>query len=219
METENTAPRKKADWVQIESQYRAGILSNRQIAAIHGISESAIRKKATTQGWVRDLSEDIRQKTEEKVRRAEVRNQVRSEEQIESDVRTVEICADSAANVVLRQRSDIARARALFGALMSELETETLQPELLIQLQQAASGSLDELKLHNLFFKVISLPSRIEGFRKLSEAFKVLFELETRAHRIKENEPFNPVQQGGPVQVMSAIEAYTKMCADSSAVD
>jgi len=43
----------KKNWQEIESAYRAGSLSNRQIAKKYGVSESAIRKKAAAEGWVR----------------------------------------------------------------------------------------------------------------------------------------------------------------------
>ena len=46
----------KADWIAVEGEYRAGKRSLREIAADHGISEGAIRKKAKAGGWLRDPS-------------------------------------------------------------------------------------------------------------------------------------------------------------------
>lgn len=42
------------DWIQVEGDYRAGVLSNRQIAERHSVSESGIRKRAKLQGWLKD---------------------------------------------------------------------------------------------------------------------------------------------------------------------
>lgn len=46
--------RKDIDWVAIEAGYRAGKLSNRALAAKHGVSEAAIRKRAEQGGWTRE---------------------------------------------------------------------------------------------------------------------------------------------------------------------
>ena len=43
------------DWLRIETDYRAGIRTLRQIAAEHGITEGAIRKRARRDEWERDL--------------------------------------------------------------------------------------------------------------------------------------------------------------------
>lgn len=45
--------RNAIDWGGVEADFRAGILSNRQIAKKHGASEAAIRKRAMASGWVR----------------------------------------------------------------------------------------------------------------------------------------------------------------------
>ena len=42
------------DWEAVEREYRAGQLSNRMIAEKHGISETAIRKRAKRDGWERE---------------------------------------------------------------------------------------------------------------------------------------------------------------------
>ncbi|PHM72271.1 phage protein [Xenorhabdus sp. KJ12.1] len=46
----------KPDWEAIESAYRAGLLSLREIASQHGISEGAIRKRANRDEWDKRLS-------------------------------------------------------------------------------------------------------------------------------------------------------------------
>ena len=68
--------RKGYDWELIEREYRAGVLSIREIAKQHGCSDAAIRKKAKQNGWERDLSA----KVAEKVRNEVVRKQVRTQD-------------------------------------------------------------------------------------------------------------------------------------------
>ena len=57
------AARGKPDWPAIYTQYRLGILSIRLIAAIHGVSEGAIRKKAKRHGWKRDMADAVHLRT------------------------------------------------------------------------------------------------------------------------------------------------------------
>ncbi|PHM75113.1 phage protein [Xenorhabdus kozodoii] len=69
----------KPDWEAIESAYRAGLMSLREIASQHGISEGAIRKRAKRDEWTRDLAAKVKSRSDDMVRKEEVRNQVRSE--------------------------------------------------------------------------------------------------------------------------------------------
>jgi hypothetical protein len=48
------------DWEAIESAYRAGVMSLRDIGAQYGVSEGAIRKKAKKLEWVRNGGTQVR---------------------------------------------------------------------------------------------------------------------------------------------------------------
>ena len=69
----------KPGWEAIETAYRAGVMSLREIASQHGISEGAIRKRAKRDDWSRDLNAKVKERADDLVRKAEVRKQVRSE--------------------------------------------------------------------------------------------------------------------------------------------
>jgi hypothetical protein len=45
---------KSIDWVSIEGEYRAGVKPITAIATAHGISHTAINKRAKARGWARD---------------------------------------------------------------------------------------------------------------------------------------------------------------------
>lgn len=51
------------DWDAIERDYRTGQFSLRELSAKHGISHTAIAKRAKEKGWLRDLSDDVRRET------------------------------------------------------------------------------------------------------------------------------------------------------------
>ncbi|MFC4431617.1 hypothetical protein [Cupriavidus respiraculi] len=48
------AKAKDIDWVAVEAAYRAGTEPVTAIAAKHGISHTAVNKRAKTQGWIRN---------------------------------------------------------------------------------------------------------------------------------------------------------------------
>lgn len=52
------------DWEAVERDYRAGLLSVREIGLAHGVSHTAINKRAKKHGWDRDLKGKIRAKAE-----------------------------------------------------------------------------------------------------------------------------------------------------------
>jgi hypothetical protein len=122
--------KKKAatDWEAIEREFRAGQLSLREIAREHGITDTAIRKKAKEFGWVRDLSEQVR----EKVRTELVRDAVRTPNAREPEI--VEAAAARGVEVVREHRRDIAGARRRAARIGSQIDRllevlETMQPE------------------------------------------------------------------------------------------
>ena len=76
------AERKQVDWEGVERDYSAGLLSLRELADKHGTKESSIRYKANQKDWTRDLSKKIEQKTNEKLRKTELRTVLRSKNRL-----------------------------------------------------------------------------------------------------------------------------------------
>lgn len=180
---------KKPDWDRIEADYRAGVLSVREIAASQGISHTAINKRAKAEGWERDLSAKIQQKADALVSKQVVSSQVSMETAI-SDRTIIESNAALVANVHISQRKDISRARSLAMALLAELEGETGGIEHLQELGDLMF-SPDERgrdRLNEIYQKVISSAGRIDSMKKLAETLRHLVSLEREAYGIKEAE-------------------------------
>lgn len=110
----------KPDWEAIETAYRAGVMSLREIASQHGISEGAIRKRAKRDDWSRDLNARIQQKADDLVRKQEVRKTVRTKTELTERV-LIEATAEVIASVRMEHRGDIRRARELTNTLFDEL--------------------------------------------------------------------------------------------------
>ena len=179
----------KPDWEAIESAYRAGVMSLREIASQHGISEGAIRKRAKRDEWSRDLNAKVKERADDLVRKAEVRKQVRSETTLSERV-LIEATAEVIATVRMEHRGDIRRARTLANALFDELEAECADVEALRALGQMMLEP-DENgrdRLNELYNAIISMPERVKSMKALSETLKNLIGLERQAYSMDEGE-------------------------------
>ena len=176
----------KPDWEAIETAYRAGVMSLREIASQHGISEGAIRKRAKRDDWSRDLNAKVKERADDLVRKAEVRKQVRSETVLSERV-LIEATAEVIATVRMEHRGDIRRARELTNMLFDELAGEcgdVAALEMLGDLMRREDDKGQD-KLNDLYHKIISLPSRVKSMKDLSDSLKTLNGLEREAYSIE----------------------------------
>lgn len=190
-----TDKKKIADWERIEFDYRAGIMSLREIAAAHGITEGAIRKRAKRDGWERDLGAKIQAKAESLVRKEAVRSEVRSSGAYQTtEKEIVEANASMQANALLDHRKDIKRHRTLAISLLAEIEAQTVNPELFERLGEILKSPDDKGmdRFNELYRKVIATPSRIDSMKKLSDTLKTLIGLEREALGLDSAKPQTP---------------------------
>ncbi|MEP8892456.1 hypothetical protein [Enterobacter roggenkampii] len=180
----------KPDWEAIESAYRAGVLSVRELAGKYGISHQAISKRAKKDGWERDLKAKVQAKADALVAKREVARQVATESTI-SERQLIEATAEVIATVRMEHRGDIRRARELTNTLFDELAGECGDVAALEQLGDLMRREDDkgQDKLNDLYHKIISLPSRVKSMKDLSDTLKTLIGLEREAYSIKEDEP------------------------------
>lgn len=186
----------KPDWEAIESAYRAGLMSLREMASQHGISEGAIRKRAKRDDWSRDLAAKVKERADDLVRKAEVRKQVRTETALSERV-LIEATAEVVAAVRMEHRGDIRRAREITNALFDELGAECADVDSLRKLGELML-SPDENgrdKLNEIYHSIISMPERVKAVKALSEALKNLIGLERQAYDIDGPEGDNSVKQ------------------------
>lgn len=176
----------KPDWEAIESAYRAGLMSLREIASHHSISEGAIRKRAKRDDWTRDLSAKIKERADDLVRKQEVRKQVRTESALSERV-LIEATAEVIATVRMEHRGDIRRARQITNALFDELGAECADVESLRRLGEMMLEP-DENgrdRLNEVYQSIISMPERVKAVKALSDAMKNLVGLERQAYDIE----------------------------------
>ena len=183
MEKANAKP--APDWEKIEADYRAGVLSLREIAdANPGVNHVAIARRAKRDGWSRDLSAKIRAKADALVTDQAVTADVTPKRAI-SEREIIDANAQAIVSVRLSHRRDIQRSRRVTMALLDELEQQ-VGPD-----QVAALEQLGELlrepdergndKLNDLYRKIISLPGRAKTAKDLGENLRILVTLERQA--------------------------------------
>ncbi|MDQ0505953.1 hypothetical protein [Xanthobacter agilis] len=113
----------KADWDAIEREFRAGQLSNREIAARFGVTEGAIRKKAKAAGWERDLADKVRNEVRAKLVRIDGTQPGTQQERTKADREIVETVSLRGVEVQLSHRRDLQQLHALKRILADRLAT------------------------------------------------------------------------------------------------
>lgn len=173
------------DWELIERDYRAGVLSVREIAASQGITHGAINKRAKRDGWLRDLKAKIQAKADALVSKREVSTLV-SAERVATEKTIVDGNAQRIADVRMEHRGDILRMRRLVLAMLTELEIETDSPDLFEELGELLRSEDDkgQDKRNDIYRKVIGSAGRIDSMKKLAETLRVLVTLEREAYGI-----------------------------------
>ena len=179
------------DWERIEAEYRAGIMSLRQMAQEFGTAESTIRKYAKKNEWVRDLNPKIHAKADDIVRKEAVRSDVRTVSPA-TEKETIEANANLVASVRITHRKDIEKARTMTMALFDELEhmIGTDQADLLAQLGELMYKPNEKGvdRLNDLYMKIIQMPNRVSSLKQLTDSLKTVVGLEREAFNLNKEE-------------------------------
>lgn len=180
-----TEEKKSIDWERIEYDYRAGILSVREISEARGVSHTAVNKKAKQLGWERDLKAKIKAKADALVSKAEVSKEV-SSRRVATEKETIDSGAQLIADVRLGHRKDIVRFRNLASKMLAELEGVTDNRDLFDELGELMRNPDDkgQDRRNDLYQRVIDLPSRSKTMKEMSDTLKTLICLERDAYDI-----------------------------------
>jgi len=128
------------DWEAIERDYRAGQLSIRHLASKHDIPESTVRSRAKTEGWQRDLTEDVRLATQAKLSRTSRSGITHGE-----DAEIVDEASSEAAALVTEHRNAVARWRRIADRLAVTLETMPVHEESADRFARSLNSGIDAL--------------------------------------------------------------------------
>lgn len=109
-------PGAREDLERIEADYRAGILTIREIGKLHGISHPRVAQYAKQHSWQRDLTAKVHQAAAAKLAAADSPKRKAIEAEVVNDN------ADALVQVLLGQRKSVRRYHDLADGLMAELE-------------------------------------------------------------------------------------------------
>lgn len=172
--------RSKVDMERLEADYRAGVMTMREIGALHGISGQAVHKHAKVNKWARDLTERVRQTAAAKLA-TQAQHQAKMPA---AEAAAVEASAQAITNVVLGHRTDIARARRLAMSLLGELEEQgqRLDPAMFDRMLSAAGLSgQDAANLRKRIESSLALGNRVSTLQQLVTVLGRAIELERAA--------------------------------------
>lgn len=172
----------KTDWERIESDYRVGIKTLREIADEQGLTEGAIRKRAKRDGWERDLAAKVRAKAEALVRKDAVRSTVRNEA---TEKVIVDANAYAVAGVAIRHRTDLRDLRDVAIGMLAELRGAGEHVDTLDQIaQMLGDPDADENRLRQALNKAVSLPSRVGSIKAIAETITRLIDADRTAWKL-----------------------------------
>jgi len=197
----------KADWEAIEREYRAGQLSVSEIGRQHGVSHTAINKRAKKEGWIRDLTARVRE---------EVSSRLVSDGVSSGDAReTVAAAATRVVELVRSHRGDISRARGVATRLVEELDLATVYRDQIADEIDAfcdAEGATSEAakaraeKRRAAMHRAVSLSSRAGAMQSLAGAIKTLVQLERQAFNVDATEYDEPATRGDVVEAVRKLD-------------
>lgn len=182
-----TAKKPRADWDAIERAYRANLISIRAIAAEHGVSDTAIRKKAKELGWVQDLGARVQQEIRNKLIQDEVRETVRKDPLLQTEI--VAEAANTGVRIVRTHRTDIRRAAETAGLLLEQLVQVAAGRQEIEQIIEDETRDDSSTQRRNQMLRAVSLPQHASTMLNLSAAIKNLVALERQAYNLDDAPP------------------------------
>jgi hypothetical protein len=138
------------DWKGIERDYRAGVMSIREIAKWYGVSHTAINKRAKAEGWTREAQP----------RHFDRKALVGEIVSVKVDAKPEELTG---------------RARGMAARLLDELDTVTANVG---QLEEMIETEESDPRRRGALMKAISLGERARTLKDITATMKTLTETE-----------------------------------------
>jgi hypothetical protein len=168
--------RKSVDWEAIEREYRAGQLTVVEIGRQHGLSHTAINKRAKRDGWTRNLADRVRKEVSARL--------VSEKVSPEAERAAIEPAVARGVQVVREHRASIGRGQRLLSALFGELEEAAENRDEIEAAIEEETEDDDTGKRRAMMHRAVALPSRAGVIVNLSNALRTLVALERQAFNL-----------------------------------
>ena len=133
---------KRHDWELIEREYRTGRFSLAQLEARHGVNRSNISRRARKEGWKKDLSGRVRERTQEKIARVSLPPEAQ-EALDEQDDAIIEFAANENAAVVKGHRTTLERWRGITNRYAEILEEQVEKGTIVVDVRTGGTVEVD----------------------------------------------------------------------------
>lgn len=226
----NPTKRRSPDWEAIERTYRAGMLSVREIARQHGVSDTAVRKRATEHGWQRDLAEKVKEAVRSKLVRTEVRTPNARTEDVRTEREIVDEASDLGVGVFRLHQRNARQGRELLDVLMAQLIGAAGNRDAIIAdiyedtaYADAVGKKVDagqraaERTRRKAMLAAVSLSQHAVAFRDLVTAMDKLHPIELRSHGLSDMAPPDPPEADEQSPSLAALAAFDARLAELTA--
>lgn len=180
--------RSPVDLERLQVDYCAARLTVKEAGAKHGISAGRVVQLAKQRGWVRDIRVQARIKAAALINEAPAAAKALNDgakPQTPAFSAEVDQAAAAMAFIRTKHRGIVEKAGVVVSALLLEVEQLPKLADLAEQYERAlriASPKRREAELLLIVRRIQSLPSRIYGIKKLSDAAKNVIFLERQAY-------------------------------------
>ena len=178
--------RKTVDWDAVERDYRTGRFTKRELAEKHGLSHTAINKRASHYCWSQDLSEAIQKATPAKLtlqaRAAQRERQAAdavstvvagavSRSGFHKDVETIDLASDVNTVVILGHRKGLTEITQVRNVLLAHVAkaAENLDDlaDIIEMVRNPDENGID--RANDALKKVLGRSALIDDLKKLAE--------------------------------------------------
>jgi hypothetical protein len=194
-----TAPLCVIDWDAMEPEWRAGIVSKKELSRRYGVSRPAIDKHWDKAGVERDLTAKIQAKADALVAQRAValsaaQRAAPARRIMERQI--VDANGNMQASIRTGHRALIARCLVVCQSLLAELEAQAFNVESIQRLGELMRDpESNNDRLNEIYKKIVATPGRIDSTKKLVETMRTVVTMEREAYGI-DSTPTEVAQSG-----------------------
>ncbi|ASK18864.1 hypothetical protein [Halomonas sp. N3-2A] len=130
------------DWELIEREFRTGRFSMTQLEKRHGVHRSTISRRAKKGNWEKDLTERVRERTQQKITKASLSPEAQAAFDNDDD-QIVEYAANENAAVVKGHRKNLDRWRGIAERYAELLESQLAEGKIAVELPSGGTAEID----------------------------------------------------------------------------
>ena len=130
------------DWELIEREFRTGRFSMTQLEKRHGVHRSTISRRAKKGNWEKDLTERVRERTQQKITKASLSPEAQAAFDNDDD-QIVEYAANENAAVVKGHRKNLERWRGIAERYAELLESQLAEGKIAVELPTGGTAEID----------------------------------------------------------------------------